>query len=72
MRRAEDFRALTMLRAKPIWLDFVETQYGPPPADEALAAAIEQTLDTPASAVAIPLGLFHRDHQLTHGAALTV
>jgi LmbE family N-acetylglucosaminyl deacetylase len=72
-RRAEDRAALTLLEATPVWLDFCDAQYGPPPKLPAIADALEQALDTTGvSAVVIPLGLFHSDHRLAHDAAIEV
>lgn len=62
-RRAEDAEALQRLRARPLWLDFLDAQYGgPPPVDE-MTAALEQaiSLQRPDMLV-VPLGLFHSDH----------
>jgi LmbE family N-acetylglucosaminyl deacetylase len=72
-RREEDCAALTILGAEPLWLDFPDTQYAPPPNAEVLAASIERALDqVGAEVVAIPLGLFHSDHILTQAASLEV
>jgi LmbE family N-acetylglucosaminyl deacetylase len=70
-RREEDRRALAMVGALPLWLDYCDSQYQHPPPAQMLAAALESTLarhepDT----VVIPLGLFHSDHKLVHEAAL--
>lgn len=70
-RRAEDRNALQQLDATPLWLDFLDAQYGatPEPAEIALAlhTSIEQQRP---DAVLIPLGLYHSDHVLVHLAAL--
>jgi LmbE family N-acetylglucosaminyl deacetylase len=70
-RREEDRRALAMVGALPLWLDYCDSQYQRPPPAQMLAAALEGTLarhepDT----VVVPLGLFHSDHKLVHEAAL--
>jgi LmbE family N-acetylglucosaminyl deacetylase len=71
VRRAEDAEALATLGARPIWLDLVESQYAPEPPLDAVAAALEPVLFAePASAVLLPLGLFHSDHKLVHEAGL--
>jgi LmbE family N-acetylglucosaminyl deacetylase len=72
-RRAEDRCALDLLSASPIWLDFLDAQYGHPPAAAAIARAIDGVLakEHP-SAVYLPLGLFHSDHKLVHRAGLKV
>jgi LmbE family N-acetylglucosaminyl deacetylase len=71
LRRAEDRAALAVLGAQPVWLDFLDAQYGAA-ADAAtigveLAEAIGRLGCT---SVFAPLGLFHSDHVLTHNAAL--
>ncbi len=71
-RRLEDFRALTLLGARPVWLDFLDDQYGQPVDPSWIGQALlpllrqhrpERTL--------IPLGLFHSDHCLAHRAVAT-
>jgi LmbE family N-acetylglucosaminyl deacetylase len=73
MRREEDRRALSILNAQPVWLDFLDSQYGDSPSVEAVAAAIAALLEsrTP-DTVLFPAGLFHSDHVLVHRAALQV
>ena len=63
-RRREDEQALAMLGARPVWLEFLDHQYGPPPADGELVTALEATIDS-AGLLASPLGLFHEDHVMT-------
>jgi LmbE family N-acetylglucosaminyl deacetylase len=70
-RRAEDHRALAALAARPLWLPFVDRQYGPAPAVEHLTEALARAIGRlDGGTVAIPLGLFHSDHRLAHEAAL--
>lgn len=71
-RREEDRLALELLRATPVWLDFLDSQYGDSPSVIGLAEAIIAALDEhqPATVLA-PAGLFHSDHILAHQAALT-
>jgi len=73
IRSDEDRRALHVLGARPRWLEFCDSQYGvTPPAGhvtDALDAAIGAAA---ATAVVVPLGLFHSDHRLVHDAALAV
>jgi LmbE family N-acetylglucosaminyl deacetylase len=70
-RRGEDARALAVLGARPIWLDFLDAQYGEPPDGATLAAALEAVFKRVAPTTAlVPLGLFHSDHALVHAAAL--
>lgn len=72
-RREEDRRALTVLGARPCWLDFPDSQYGEKPSRSALADALAGALDElRPDVVALPLGLFHDDHILTSDAALAV
>ena len=72
VRREEDRRAIAMVGALPLWLDYCDSQYQRPPLPaQMLAATLESTLarhepDT----VVVPLGLFHSDHKLVHEAAL--
>jgi LmbE family N-acetylglucosaminyl deacetylase len=70
-RRREDCAALRLLGARPVWLDFRDSQYGDTPGVGALAGALDAALDaTGLPAVFVPLGLFHSDHRLAHEAAL--
>lgn len=72
-RRQEDRAALAILTARPLWLDFLDSQYGDSPTVEALAVDLEAAiLATGLERVVLPLGLFHSDHHLTHAAALAV
>jgi LmbE family N-acetylglucosaminyl deacetylase len=72
-RREEDRRALALLGARPVWLEFLDAQYGASPAPSAIAAGIAATIaaERP-QRVAFPLGLFHSDHVLVSAAALHV
>ena len=72
-RRAEDADALARLGAQPIWLAFRDDQYGRDGDAPAVAGALEHVVAALAPAiVAIPLGLFHRDHVLASDAGLLV
>ncbi len=72
-RRAEDRAALAILHARPVWLDFLDDQYGNSPSTERLARAIEQAIIASGlTTIYIPLGLFHSDHTLTHAVMLAV
>ena len=72
-RRDEDRRALALLGARPVWLAFHDGQYGRSPGADDVAGVLDTALDlTAATAIFVPLGLFHRDHRLTHEAALAV
>jgi LmbE family N-acetylglucosaminyl deacetylase len=70
-RRAEDAAALSVLDCTPIWLDFLDDQYGDRPAAREVAQALDAAVTAiGATTVVGPLGLFHADHQLTHHACL--
>lgn len=72
-RRAEDREAVALLDAAPVWLDFCDAQYGPPPALEALAETLGRAVEAARpAAIFVPLGLFHSDHELTSEAARTL
>ncbi|UEP52932.1 PIG-L family deacetylase [Burkholderia ambifaria] len=72
-RRDEDRRALAMLGAQPVWLDFLDDQYGTPAASTAIAARVAGTIDAhPGFGVLAPAGLFHRDHIQVQQAVLTL
>lgn len=70
-RRVEDDAALSLLGARPRWLEFLDHQYGPPPPHGQLVAAVLDAIDG-ADVVASPLGLFHEDHVLTAAACFEV
>lgn len=71
VRRAEDAEALAVLGARPRWLAFRDDQYGHNADAPVIAEALLRELDaTKAETVGLPLGLFHRDHELAHEAAL--
>lgn len=70
-RRAEDCNALALLGATPLWLDFLDSQYGATPRVEEIAIALQEVLKRHApQTVLFPLGLFHSDHVLTYTAAM--
>ena len=72
-RREEDRRALTLLGARPLWLDFLDAQYGATPPVEEVAAAIARELEhAGADQPVMPLGLFHSDHALVHAACVSL
>lgn len=71
-RRGEDAAALRLLGAVPHWLPYTDDQYGErTPATRAdVTSTLVALIDAHApDVIAIPLGLFHRDHLLTHEAA---
>ncbi len=63
-RRREDEEALARLRATPVWLDFLDHQYGPRHSPEELVEALENAIGD-AETVTYPIGLFHEDHVMT-------
>ena len=72
-RRREDRAALAELRATPVWQDFLDSQYRATPRMTDVASALRGELARHAlDLVAMPLGLFHSDHQLVHEACLDV
>ena len=72
-RRAEDRAALDILGATPVWLPFLDAQYGESPSVETIVPTLEAALtDAGAATVSIPLGLFHSDHVLAHAAGLRI
>lgn len=70
-RRLEDSRALEVLGARHVWLDFYDSQYGDTPREEEIVSHLRAllTLCGP-RLILFPLGLFHSDHKLVHEAAL--
>jgi LmbE family N-acetylglucosaminyl deacetylase len=69
-RREEDRAALYLLAAAPIWLDFLDSQYGRTPSVAQLVCELETIINyVKPSSVLFPIGLFHSDHLLTHRAA---
>jgi LmbE family N-acetylglucosaminyl deacetylase len=70
-RRVEDRRALAIVDAAPVWLDFPEAQYGGGASADDLVCAIGAALDAlRPQTVLFPLGLFHSDHALVHDACV--
>lgn len=76
VRAAEDDAALGLLKAVPSRLAFADDQYREPGERvnvEHLANVIEEAVSQyRPRCVAIPFGLFHRDHALAHDAAMQV
>jgi LmbE family N-acetylglucosaminyl deacetylase len=75
IRRAEDRAALARLGAKPVWLDFLDSQYVLDPLQPATPSEVAVTLraalgDLKADTIALPLGLSHTDHECTHEACV--
>src|SRR4051812_12509323 len=76
VRATEDDAALGLLKALPLRLEFPDDQYreaGERVNLEELAGAIRAAVNRyQPHTVAIPFGLFHRDHALAHAAAIRV
>jgi LmbE family N-acetylglucosaminyl deacetylase len=73
LRRQEDEAALKELGARPVWLDFLDSQYAGPPSRRDVADAIENIIrDNGCDIVASPLGLWHSDHVMTAAASFDV
>ncbi|KAG0287844.1 hypothetical protein BGZ97_006973, partial [Linnemannia gamsii] len=70
-RREEDRRALNILGAQAVWLDFFDEQYDVPSTSNDIVARLATVLDTyPDADVVAPFGLAHNDHVLVQRAAL--
>lgn len=71
-RRMEDAAACARLHANPIWLPFLDAQYGAEDQPvETVAGSIAAVVDALApTTVAVPLGLHHADHVAASDAAL--
>ncbi|WP_322034126.1 PIG-L deacetylase family protein [Paraburkholderia sp. J76] len=68
-RKREDEHALALCGATPLWLDFLDGQYGAPPDVEEIAHALHEQFERFAGYVPVcPFGLWHSDHELV-GAA---
>ncbi|HKU87955.1 MAG TPA: PIG-L family deacetylase [Casimicrobiaceae bacterium] len=73
IRRDEDRQACGLLGARPIWLDYLDDQYGDRPEVGALTASLDAlvAMHEP-ECVFVPLGLFHADHRRASDAALAL
>lgn len=68
-RRDEDRTALTLLEARPVWLDFLDAQYGGQTAPAEIARELQDLLDEVSpETLLFPMGLFHSDHIAVHEA----
>jgi LmbE family N-acetylglucosaminyl deacetylase len=76
VRREEDRRAMEVLGAEPVWLEFSDHQYLAPaerPRPEDVVLSLEEAiLAGGPTAVFAPMGLGNPDHVVTHEAALQV
>ncbi len=72
-RRREDASALSLLKATPCWLEFVDSQYGGSSRVAAIVPELRKAIVAAgATRVLAPLGLFHADHERTSNAALAL
>ncbi len=72
-RRDEDREALRRLDARPVWLDFLDDQYGVRASEDDLVAALAAAIERErATTIFFPLGMFHADHLRTSDAVLRV
>jgi LmbE family N-acetylglucosaminyl deacetylase len=72
-RRDEDRRALSLLAAHPLWLQFHDSQYRRSPSREDLALNLHLVFQTiRPHAIMVPWGLFHSDHILASDACLAL
>jgi LmbE family N-acetylglucosaminyl deacetylase len=70
VRRCEDDEALVLLKAHPLHLGFLDSQYGDTPPLALLQSALRETLAAAKpDRVLVPMGLFHSDHRLVHEAS---
>jgi len=70
-RRGEDKQAVAALGARPVWLDFCDSQYGQSYELATIARKLLEVIQhCNPDAVLVPAGLFHSDHELAHRAAL--
>ncbi|OBR53842.1 hypothetical protein A6456_37875 [Paraburkholderia tropica] len=68
-RWKEDETALALCGATPVWLDFLDSQYGETPCVDEVANALDAQFLSYGDCVPLcPLGLWHSDHELV-GAA---
>src|SRR5690349_17572537 len=72
-RRREDQMALERLGARPLWLQFLDSQYGAtPPEAEITAELMRAVSQEQPDSVLMPMGLYHSDHELAHCACLAL
>jgi LmbE family N-acetylglucosaminyl deacetylase len=64
-RRNEDQEALRLLGAQPVWFDYLDAQYGYAAKQDEMQRQLSTSFaEHKATAVVLPLGLFHEDHRL--------
>jgi LmbE family N-acetylglucosaminyl deacetylase len=72
-RKQEDYAALRMLSANPLWLDFSGSDYQSSPSVPSVASVLQEVIQhNRPDTILFPAGLFHADHFLVHQAMLTV
>jgi len=72
-RRNEDIRALGALGAQPVWLDFLEQQYGRRYEAVDIAVRLGRVLAMQrGGTIVAPMGLRHADHMLVNAACMLV
>jgi len=70
-RRAEDLEAMSVLQARAVHLDFVDSQYGGNLKASGLVKRLQELIDeTHPEFVVGPLGLVHSDHEAVRDALL--
>jgi LmbE family N-acetylglucosaminyl deacetylase len=73
LRRSEDRRAMRVLAAHPVWLDFRDDQYHEQRTIGDIIAALAAVIEREAvAAIHFPLGLFHADHRRASDAAIAL
>lgn len=72
-RRQEDAQALRLLGAEPVWLDFLDSQYGVRTSAVDIAVRLGRLLSLQQRATVVaPMGLFHSDHILVNAACMVL
>jgi LmbE family N-acetylglucosaminyl deacetylase len=72
-RRAEDLEAMSVLQAKAVHLDFIDSQYGGKLKVTTLVKQLGELVDAlDPEFVVGPLGLVHSDHEMVRDAVLEV
>ena len=70
-RRQEDGRALRLLGAEPVWLDFLDGQYGERRNAVDIAVRLGSLLSLQKRATIVaPMGVYHPDHVLVNAACM--
>ena len=72
-RREEDRRALAMLGAHPVWMDFLDGQYEAAHSQSDLHAGLKAIIEElRPQGIFAPAGLFHRDHDIVHATMMAL